>query len=143
MNDIKQVVCRTIDEMKPKLMAIYEDIFQNPELGFQETRTAGVVRDALTELGADRLKTVGVTGVKGWIDGRSSDMSVAVIGELDAVACPQHPNADRRTGVAHVCGHAAQLATLVGCARAVGRTCLPDGCSRGRVCTNRVPQRNG
>lgn len=39
-----------------------------------------------------------------------------VMGELDAVVCPLHPQADRTTGAAHSCGHNAQIASMLGAA---------------------------
>ena len=53
-----------------------------------------------------------LTGVKGRMKGRQSKYSVAVIGELDAVVCPDHPNADPISGAAHCCGHNVQIAAM-------------------------------
>jgi amidohydrolase len=44
---------------------------------------------------------------------------VAILGELDGVRCDSHPEADPRTGIAHACGHHAQLGALVGAAVAL------------------------
>jgi amidohydrolase len=51
--------------------------------------------------------------------GRKSLARVAVIGELDAVTCTNHPKADRVTGAAHACGHNAQIASMLGAAMAL------------------------
>ena len=42
-----------------------------------------------------------------------------MIGELDAIGCHSHPNANPVTGVAHACGHHAQMAAMIGCAIAM------------------------
>ena len=41
---------------------------------------------------------------------------IAIMGELDAVVCPEHRCADPVTGAAHSCGHHAQIASLMGVA---------------------------
>jgi amidohydrolase len=48
--------------------------------------------------------------------GRNSDVSVCVMGELDAVICRTNPDADEATGAAHACGHNAQIASMLGAA---------------------------
>lgn len=45
--------------------------------------------------------------------------SVTIIGELDAIGCMSHPLSDKETGVAHACGHQAQLAAMIGAAFAL------------------------
>ncbi len=36
-----------------------------------------------------------------------------MIGELDAIICAEHPEADDLTGAAHCCGHNAQIANMM------------------------------
>ena len=48
--------------------------------------------------------------------GRAPAPRVMVMGELDAVVCPLHPQADRETGAAHSCGHNSQIAAMLGAA---------------------------
>ena len=42
--------------------------------------------------------------------------NVAILGELDAVVCPDSPTADPQTGAAHTCGHNLQLGAMIGAA---------------------------
>ena len=51
--------------MTDDLAAIYRDLHQNPELAFQETRTAGIAAEWLTTLGYEVTSGVGGTGVVG------------------------------------------------------------------------------
>ena len=44
---------------------IFKDIHQNPELGFMEVRTAGIVKNELISLGFDVKSGIGKTGVLG------------------------------------------------------------------------------
>ena len=61
------------------------------------------------------LARTGVKGTKSVKEGPS----LTVIGELDAIGCHSHPNANPVTGVAHACGHHAQMAAMIGCAIAM------------------------
>ena len=55
----------------PELEAIYEDLHAHPELGFEETRTAGVVAARLRKIGVDEVhEGVGGTGVVALIRGQ-------------------------------------------------------------------------
>src|SRR6185436_3817450 len=57
-------------EIQPAVVAMRRDLHQHPELGFRETRTAGIVADRLRALKFDEVRTgVGVTGVVGILKG--------------------------------------------------------------------------
>ena len=42
-----------IEARADALRAVFEDLHANPELGFEETRTAGIVAQTLREAGVD------------------------------------------------------------------------------------------
>jgi hippurate hydrolase len=50
-----------------ELMAVRRDLHANPELGFEEVRTSGIVAGALTALGVEVHRGIGKTGVVGVI----------------------------------------------------------------------------
>ena len=110
--ELKRKVCEAIAARKDDIIALGESIFNEPELGYKETKTAGKVEQIFTELGVPYQSGVALTGVKGRLKGKESKYSVAVIGELDAVVCPDHSNADPISGAAHCCGHNVQIATM-------------------------------
>jgi amidohydrolase len=47
---------------------------------------------------------------------------VCLIGEMDALHCVGHPDADPITGAAHACGHSAQVAALLGAALGLAKS---------------------
>ena len=126
MDKLKQQVCAAIDANRDAIIEFGKWCRANPELGYAEYKTSAAVKEKLTAAGVKDIQNVAITGLKGWIRGKSgvaigasSAPSVMVIGELDAVISPQHPYANPETGAAHACGHAAQLAVLFGVAMGV------------------------
>ena len=115
-NLLKERACRAIDESRALLYETVRDIAAAPELGYKEFRTSRYMRQRLEALGLPCRDGLARTGLRAGAKGRSSRRTVAVIGELDAVVSPAHPDADEATGAAHACGHHVQLANLLGAA---------------------------
>ncbi len=113
---IKQIVLEQIDKHREKIIGIGEQIMANPELGYKETKTSGLVKDCFTELDLDITTGLGITGVSGVLSSGKEGPNVCIMGELDAVVCPGHPYADPVTGAAHACGHNGQVASMIGSA---------------------------
>lgn len=117
VEEIKSLVCEVIEQNKEKLFAIGDSIFENPELGYKEFATSEKVVNVFKELGMDYQDKLAFTGVKAKLKPtQKGEINVAIMGELDAVICPEHPFADKQTGAAHSCGHFAQLTTMLGVA---------------------------
>jgi metal-dependent amidase/aminoacylase/carboxypeptidase family protein len=113
---LKQRVSKAIDEKREEIISIGEQIFNNPELGFKENKTSALVKKVFSNMGLSYEDNLAITGVKALAKGRSHDIKIAVMGELDAVVSPTHPCADPTTGAAHACGHNAQIAAMLGVA---------------------------
>ncbi|MGI6358043.1 MAG: amidohydrolase [Bacillota bacterium] len=123
---MKEKVCAAIDARREDIIAIGRDLFQHPELGYKEFHAAEVVKKAFADLGLEYRDQIAITGVRAEMKGKQSKVKVAVLGELDAVVCPEHPHADPLTGAAHSCGHNAQVAGMLGVAMALKDTGLMD-----------------
>lgn len=89
---------------------------RTPSRAFLETRTAARVAELLRGCGLSPANRLARTGVKAVLQGGAPGPCAAVIGELDGILCPAHPAANPENGVAHACGHNAQLTALVGAA---------------------------
>ncbi|GAA0629789.1 M20 family metallopeptidase [Brevundimonas kwangchunensis] len=111
----------------PQVVAWRRDLHANPELGFAETRTAGVVADHLRSLGLEVRTGVGRTGVVGVLRGARPGRTVALRADMDALPVLEAtglPFASTATGaymgqtvpVAHACGHDSHVAMLMGAA---------------------------
>ena len=116
-----------VERVNPRVIDWRRDLHANPELGFAETRTAGVVADHLRALGLEVRTGVGRTGVVGILRGGKPGRTVALRADMDALPVLEAtglPFASTATGtymgqtvpVAHACGHDAHIAMLMGAA---------------------------
>ena len=116
-----------VEAATPKVVEWRRDLHRHPELGFAETRTAGVVADHLRALGLEVRTEVGRTGVVGVLRGGRPGRTVALRADMDALPVLEAtglPFASTATGtymgetvpVAHACGHDAHVAMLMGAA---------------------------
>ena len=112
----KQICLDHIRAHQDEIISIGDEIFSHPELGFKEERTSSLVKRTFDQLKIPYQDHLAITGVKGNLKGKSSNIRVMIMGELDAVVCPLHPQADMTTGAAHSCGHNSQIAAMLGAA---------------------------
>jgi hippurate hydrolase len=111
-------------------MAVWRrDIHANPELGFEEHRTAEFVAGKLAEFGCEVHRHVGRTGVIGVLQtgngpciGLRADMDALPIEEANDL-----PYRSRNPGRMHACGHDGHTAMLLGAARYLAATKNFDG----------------
>lgn len=133
-----QQLIGAIDCKRKQLIALGDRLFCMPELGFFEEKTAQVVADVFKDLGLDCQEQVAVSGVIGTLDSGKPGPHIAVLGELDALICPHHPQADPITGAAHTCGHHAQVIAMLGAATGIVQSGIVDHLS-GRISFMGVP----
>jgi hippurate hydrolase len=113
----------------PHLDALYKDIHSNPELGFQEVRTAAILAKEMRELGFDVTEKVGGTGIVA-LYRNGPGPTVLVRTELDALPMEERTglpyashakgqSGGKETFVAHTCGHDSHMAWWLGTAHAL------------------------
>ncbi len=113
---LKQKVCDAIDASAKDIQDIATRIGLEPELGFKEVKTAEKVAAFMRELGLNPQTGLAINGVKARYSSGKPGPTACVMGELDAVGCPESETADPMTGAAHACGHNLQIATMLGAA---------------------------
>lgn len=118
MDHLEQKILNIIDEHAEELEQIASGIYYHAERGFAEHETAKTAADFLRKYGMEPREGLALTGVKANVN-ESDGPSVALIGELDGIGCPAHPDAVKETGIAHACGHEAQLIAVLGAAMAL------------------------
>ena len=119
VREMKDLVCKVIEEHREEIIALGENIAGEPELGWKEFKTARKIQEKMSALGLEHKDDVAGTAVITPIRGRGSKVKLAVIGEMDALLVPEHPDADPGTGAAHCCGHHVQAAAAYGVALAL------------------------
>ena len=117
--ELKAALCAAIEKRLEDIRAIGLSIAEEPELGYKEVKTSAKVQEAFDRLGIAYETGFGVTGVKARLAGAGHRRTVALLGELDAIVCREHPMSDPVTGAAHCCGHNVQIANLLAVAMAV------------------------
>ncbi|MEE4118847.1 MAG: amidohydrolase, partial [Paracoccaceae bacterium] len=112
------------------LTAIRRDFHAHPEIGFQETRTAGIVADLLERWGIATHRGIGGTGVVGVLEGRGPGRRIGLRADMDALPMEEETNLPWRSttpGVMHACGHDGHTTMLLGAARYLAETKDFDG----------------
>ena len=107
------------DKHEKLIRDAHDFLWANPETGFKEFKTSKYMEEKFIELGYDIVKAENITGFYTTIDTGRPGPTLLILGELDAVICPSHPEADKTTGAVHSCGHSAQCAALLGIAAAL------------------------
>jgi len=121
-------ITQSVDVDSKRLTDIYKDIHQHPELGFMETRTAGIVAKELKALGYEVKTGIGKTGVVGIMrngDGPivmyRADMDANSVQEATGLPYESKVRVKMPDGsespVAHMCGHDAHTTWLISVAK--------------------------
>jgi amidohydrolase len=117
-----------VNAIYPDLEALYIDLHRNPELGFQETRTASTLAARVKELGFDVTTGVGRTGIVAVLR-NGTGPTVMLRTELDALPVEEKTGlpfasvvvtknaAGQTVPVMHACGHDLHMAAWLGTAR--------------------------
>ena len=106
--------------LRDTLVTLRRAIHQEPELAFQETRTAEKLESALRALGVTDVRRVAETGVIARVPGQDRKAPVTAIrGDIDALPIGEEtglPFASKNAGVMHACGHDVHATWAVGAA---------------------------
>lgn len=101
-----------LQEVIEPMIALSEDIYRNPELGFKEFRTREKVIEQLNKFGIP-YEDAAYTGLIATIDSGKKGPVIGLICELDAVPTTGHPYANQVDCAAHTCGHYAQIGVML------------------------------
>jgi hippurate hydrolase len=111
-----------------RLVGIFKDLHQNPELAFMEVRTSGIVAKELKALGYEVITGLGKTGVVGILKNGAgpvvmyrADMDCNAVKEITGVAYASTKTMIKEDGtevpVMHACGHDAHVTWMLGIAK--------------------------
>ena len=129
LKTLKQLVCGEIDRHRDELIEFGTDIWKHPEPGYREFRTARAAAEKLEQLGLTVSRGLAYTGFRADLETGRPGPVVALIGEMDALLLPSHPEADPDTGAVHACGHNVHITSLIGAATGLSAAGISDSCS--------------
>lgn len=105
-------------DLQAKLSELRRTIHMNPELSFNEYKTAALVSETLNELQVEHQQGVGITGVVARM-GRGNGPVIGVRADMDALPITEQvesPYKSQNAGIMHACGHDSHTAMLMGVA---------------------------
>ena len=128
-------ISAAVEKHRQLILDAERHIWKNPATGYKDFKTSKYLAEKFEELGYKLTYAEGITGFYTVIDTGREGPEVLILGELDSVICPAHPESDPVTGAVHACGHHAQSATLLGIAAALSEEGMLDSlCGRIRLC---------
>ncbi|BES63773.1 amidohydrolase [Gottschalkiaceae bacterium SANA] len=113
---LKEKICQVIDAHRLEIIQAGESIYSHPELGYKEEFATQVMVESFEKLGLSVEKHIAVTGCRARSKNENAGPRISVLGELDAILCKEHQDADPVTGAIHACGHNIQAAAMLGTA---------------------------
>lgn len=112
-------IINAVEKYRDLILDAERYIWANPETGYREVKTTAYLNEKFKSFGYETILADGITGFYTVIDTGREGPEVMILGELDSIICPMHPDADKVTGAVHSCGHNAQCAALLGIAAAL------------------------
>lgn len=117
-------------QLNDRMIEWRRDFHRNPELGYEEVRTSGIIADYLRSLGLETRTEVGRTGVVGLLRGELPGPTFLLRADMDALPIPDAKQVAYRStveGKGHLCGHDAHTAMLMGAAKLLADRGLKQG----------------
>ncbi len=116
-----------VEKHRELILSSLDYIWKNPETGYKEWKTHAYMEEQFAKLGYELTLAGDIPGFVAEVDTGRVGPTVAVFGEMDALICGTHPEADPETKAVHSCGHCAQAAALIGLAAALKEDGALDG----------------
>ena len=112
-----------IEALQERLVEIRHDLHRHPELGFEERRTQGVIREWLEAHGYSPRDSA-QTGLVAELHPGGGGPTIALRADMDALPMDETTDLPYRSineGRAHKCGHDGHMTILMGTAAVLGR----------------------
>ncbi|MGG5254287.1 M20 family metallopeptidase [Neobacillus sp. SM06] len=112
------------DEVKEDVIRWRRHLHENPELSFQEEKTAQFIYDTLASFGNLELSRPTKTSVMARLIGNQPGKVLAIRADMDALPIQEENTfefASKNPGVMHACGHDGHTAMLLGTAKVLSQ----------------------
>ena len=116
LHEVERAVIDAVERRSEELIAMGEEIWRNPEPGYKEFKTSKLATDKLKSLGLEVRENLAITGMRADLTSSRPGPALALLGEMDSLIIPGHPECDKRTGAVHSCGHNSHITAMVGAA---------------------------
>lgn len=121
MSQLQEKIKSLAKEQSEYVIAHRRHLHSNPELSFEEFKTAAFVAEELREIGLQPQEGFAGTGVVATIEGRNpASRTVGLRADMDALPILEAndvPYKSKFPGVMHACGHDVHTSSLLGTAR--------------------------
>ncbi len=118
---MREIIQSYLDDLIP----LRRDLHKHPELGFEEARTSDSIAERLESFGLAVERGLGKTGLVGVLKNGSSERSIALRADMDALPIQEENDFEYRSendGKMHACGHDGHVVMLLGAARYLAET---------------------
>ena len=130
-----EIIKAAVEKYTGSILETERYIWNNPETGFKEWKTHAHLKEKYEALGYTVHEAGNIPGFYVDIDTGREGPCVLILGEMDSVICPEHPESDKETGAVHACGHNTHSASLYGIAAALTEEGILDRlCGKIKLC---------
>ena len=99
----RERLAAAVDKHRDRIIEAEDYIWANPETGYREKKTSKYMEEAFEELVYELIKAADIPGFYTILDTGRPGPEVLILGELDSLICPEHPDADPETGLCPRC----------------------------------------
>lgn len=118
-----------VEKHRQLILDANDYIWEHAESGYREWETCAYLAERFEAMGYTLTKAGNIPGFYTDLDTGRPGPKVLILGEMDSLIIPTHPNARKDTGCVHACGHHCQSAALLGIAAALKEPGALDGLS--------------
>ncbi len=119
LEEVKKAVIAAVERRSDEIIAMGDYVWKNPEPGYREYKTSKYAVDKSRSLGLEVRDKLAITGMRADLDSGRPGPVLALLGEMDSLIIPSHPECDKSTGAVHACGHNSHITAMVGAAMAL------------------------
>lgn len=116
----KKILLEKASLISDWIISIRRALHRNPELSYQEKKTASFISEKLREIGLSVEVGIGGEGVVGLLEGNNPGPTVALRADMDALPVDEKNDIEYRSVIPncmHACGHDGHMAILLGAAK--------------------------
>ena len=113
---MKNMIKSLVDAYESKLLETRHHLHENPELSFQEYKTADYIRENLKNMGIELQEGISGTSTVGILKGSEPGPCIAFRADIDALPVVENndlPYKSKTPGIMHACGHDTHVACLL------------------------------